>query len=172
MNHNQLLQLIKKYLKKNHETVVIDLIIEDYNNSNFYMGLVFNSKIEKFKVLFIPLDIVLGKDIASYTCYQFIQVSLVNYILETLDKNKELYKLDSFRYRRKEEETSYRITIHTSVRGQKNSFEATKYIPKDWLFLFEIIVILFEHAPNIVNELCKDLLTLFQDSNMKDKKST
>ena len=85
------------------------------------------------------------------------------HILETLDNNKELYKLDSFRYRREKGNTTCKITIHTLVRGKETFFEATKYIPKDWLFFFEIIVILFEHAPNIVNELCKDLLTLFQE---------
>ena len=48
--------VIKNYLRKKRESVIIDLIIRDYNKSNFYIALVFNSRIEKFKVLYIPLE--------------------------------------------------------------------------------------------------------------------
>ena len=45
--------VIKNYLRKKRESVIIDLIIRDYNKSNFYIALVFNSRIEKFKVLYV-----------------------------------------------------------------------------------------------------------------------
>ena len=45
---------VSKYLKKKKESVVVDLYIRDYNKTNFYIALVYNAKIEKFKVLFIP----------------------------------------------------------------------------------------------------------------------
>ena len=46
---NSKFELIKKYLKKKKEEVIIDLIIKDYDKSNFYIELVFNRKIDKFK---------------------------------------------------------------------------------------------------------------------------
>lgn len=57
---------VSKYLKKKKERVIIDLVISDYNKSNFYVGLVFNSKIEKFKVLFIPIDVVDNNYLSFY----------------------------------------------------------------------------------------------------------
>ena len=53
--------VIQKYLKKKKERVLLDLYIRDYNKSNFYIALVFNKRIEKFKVLFVPLDVCENK---------------------------------------------------------------------------------------------------------------
>ena len=73
--------VIKNYLRKKRESVIIDLIIRDYNKSNFYIALVFNSRIEKFKVLYIPLDVCEYRYIKDYVCYQFINVYLAEYII-------------------------------------------------------------------------------------------
>ena len=84
--------VIQKYLKKKKERVLLDLYIRDYNKSNFYIALVFNKRIEKFKVLFIPLDVCENKYIEDYICYQFIDISSVNYILNTINDNDKLQR--------------------------------------------------------------------------------
>ena len=42
-----ILNIIKKTLKKKKETIILDLYIKDYDKSNFYFAVVFNKKIEK-----------------------------------------------------------------------------------------------------------------------------
>ena len=58
MQFDKKLNLIKRVLKKKKELPIIELKIKDYNNSNFYLSLLYNQRIEKFKVLYIPLDVV------------------------------------------------------------------------------------------------------------------
>ena len=161
------LSLIKKYLKRKKEQSIVELIIKDYNETNFYISLLFNSNIEKFKVLYIPLDVMDTKDVENYTCYQFIQIPLVNYILETIDTTKEKYEDLSVRDKLNKNISSYYIEINTHVRGIDFSFKTTQYLPKEWSFMYEVIMILFEHIPNIMNELGVELLAVLNNSTSK-----
>lgn len=156
-------ELIKKYLKKKKEEVIIDLIIKDYDKSNFYIALVFNRRIEKFRVLFIPVDILDDDNIDDYCCYQFIMLSSVNYILEILnDEEKNINK--DFYNKLSKTLKSYYIEINAQINNKNYKFMTNQFIAKEWEFLFEIIVILFEHCPNIVNELCIKLLEDFNSN--------
>lgn len=164
MNVSEKLATVKKYLEKNKEKNVVEVIIKDYNAANFYISLVFNSRIDKFKVVFIPLDIMDSKKVEDYACYQFVQIQLVNYILETISESKMKYLDDSFRDRKNKNIDSYYIEINTHVEGEDFKFKTTQYIPKEWMFFYEIICLLFQHAPNIVSELGRDLLAVLNNT--------
>ena len=84
MQFGKKINLIKKMLKKKKELPIIELKIKDYNNSNFYLSLLYNQRIEKFKVLYIPLDVVEDTKIEEYCCYQFMEVKSVIYIMEEI----------------------------------------------------------------------------------------
>ena len=154
---------IKKSLKKKKEKIILDLIIKDYDKSNFYIALLFDKKIEKFKVLFVPIDAVDVKNIDEYFCYQFINVGTVNYFLETISKEEDVFKEESFRNRLSKTMDAYYIEINININGQEYKFLTNQIIPKEWDFLFGIIVALFEHLPNVVSELCNKILALFND---------
>ena len=117
---------VSKYLKKKKESVVVDLCIKDYNKTNFYIALVYNAKIDKFKVLFIPLDVVGDNAIDDFVCYQFINVVLVNHILETIRDSKDRYKDSSIRDRVNKMISNYYIEINTHVGRENYSFKTTK----------------------------------------------
>lgn len=164
MNVEEKLVLVEKYLKKNRESNVVELIVKDYDDCNFYLSLVFNSRIEKFKVLFIPLDNMDTKRVEDYTCYQFIQLPLVNYILETIWGSKKKYVKSSFRDKTNKNVSSYYVEINTHVSGEDFTFKTTQYIPKEWMFFYEIISLLFQHAPAIVSGFGNSLLDVLNDS--------
>ncbi len=157
--------VIQKNLKKKKERVLLDLYIKDYNKSNFYIALVFNKKIEKFKVLFIPLDVCENKYIEDYMCYQFIDISSVNYILNTINDNDKLIRNDIFRNKINKYINSYYIEINTHINKRDYKFVTTRYIPSEWLFMFDVIVTLFERIPSFMNELCREILAVFSNSN-------
>lgn len=164
MNVDDKLVLVKKYLKKNQESNVVELIVKDYDDCNFYLSLVFNSRIEKFKVLFIPLDNMNTNKVEDYTCYQFIQLPLVNYILETIWGSRNKYLKDSFRDKTNKNLNSYYIEINTHVSGEDFTFKTTQYIPKEWMFFYEIISLLFQHAPAIVSGFGNNFLEVLNNS--------
>ena len=55
---DELKNKIINILQKRKEKVVLDLYLRDYDCSNYYFAIVYNSKIEKFKVLMVPLDAI------------------------------------------------------------------------------------------------------------------
>lgn len=154
---------IKKALKKKSEEIILDLYLKDYDKSNFYFALVFNKKIEKFKVLYVPIDGISKNDkIEEYFCYQFIFLHTVNYMLETIALNESKFgnkNLD----RANSKMTSYYIEINTYVDSKNYKYTFTQFIDKEFLFFFDILVTLFEHLPNVVSELCTKLLGKFND---------
>ena len=152
---------IYKALRKKKESIIIDLLVIDYNSSNFYISLVYNHSIEKFKVLFIPIDAIGKKDkIEDYFCYQFIFPNTVEYIMETLNENEKEFKNKNLD-RSVKTNTSYYIEISAFINNKYYIFLFTQFIDLDYQFLFDIIVILFEHSPNIMHELCNELLEQF-----------
>ena len=160
---------IRKYLKNRKELVVLDLNIKNYNKSNFYIALVFNRKIEKFKIMFIPINAIDNVSrIEDYVCYQFINIYLVNHILETFGAYREKHKDKIFDLRNKNID-SYTLEINYHGGGDDLTFIATRYIPKEWSFMFESLVILFEHVPNIMRELCNEILVILNDEDFDIK---
>lgn len=153
---------IKRYLKKKKEVVIVDLMITNYSKSNFYLAIVYNFKIDMYKVLYIPLDIVEDGKIEDFACYQFIDYMSIKYILENF-KNKEEEFNTEFCNKENSLIDTYKVKINVNLTNKMYCFKTTRFIPKEWSFMFEAIVTIFQHAPHIVNGLCEDLLTLFKD---------
>lgn len=156
---------VEKYLKRKRESVLVDLWINNYSKNNLYLAIVYNSKIDMYKVLYIPLDLIDAGKIDDYACYQFIDMISVNYILESLKDAEDKYKDVIFRNRVNKLIDNYAVEININVGGNKYQFQTTRFIPKEWIFMFDLIVTIFSYAPNIINWLCEDLLTLFKNES-------
>lgn len=156
---------IYKALEKKRESIVIDLYLNDYDGSNFYIALVYNRVIEKFKVLFVPVDAIrLGDKVEDYFCYQFIFMETVNYIMELIRNNKNVYVNEKDRNRAVPTNNSYYIEMTTHVAGEDYEFNFTQFFDDDYIFIFDVIVSLFEHCPHIVGELCSLILAQYNSS--------
>lgn len=153
---------VEKYLKKKKEDVVFSTRIRNYSKSNFYIAIVYNRKINMYKVLFIPLDVIEDGKIDDFACYQFIDTMSVNYIVESFKHEKDKFN-ESFCFKENKLIDTYKVEICINLAGEIYNFTATRYIPKLWLFMFESIVMVFQYVPHIASGLCEDLLTLFQD---------
>lgn len=162
----EMLYKIKKTLKKKNESIILDLYLKNYDKSNFYFALVFNKRIEKFKVLYVPLDAIgKGDDVEEYFCYQFIFLHTVNYILESINSNQEKFRDEDFRLKANMSMDAYYVELNLYDIPEDYKFTFSQYIDKDFAVLFEIIVVLFEHLPNIVSELCNKLLIDFNEDS-------
>lgn len=157
-------KLLKKYLKKKKESPLLEVIIRDYNNANFYMAILYTAKIKKFKVLYIPLDIMETDQVEEYACYQFIGVRSVEHILTQLKENEEKYKEIETRNNLNKNITNFYIEINVYLDKEPICFQTTRYLPKQWDFLFEPIVTIFEHLPNIMSQLGEELLSVIMNT--------
>ena len=165
MQFDKKIGLIRKLLKKKKESPIIELQIKDYNKSNFYISLLYNRTIDKFKVLYIPLDVVEDNKIEEYCCYQFMEVKSIIYITEQIKKELPKYEELVSRDNRNKHINNFIIEIDVYMNKKKYDFYATRYLPKRWEFLFESIVMLFEHCPNIMNELATEILSVIMNTN-------
>ena len=151
---------IRKSLKKKKESIIFEMYLKNYDGGNFYFSIVYNEKIEKYKVLFIPIDAYnKGENIEEYFCYQFIFFRTVEHIKELIYRNLEL--LEGNMDNANKEIDSYYIEINME---NKYKMTFTQYIDRKYFFLFDIISIIFEHCPNIVSELCNKLLIDYYDN--------
>ena len=152
---------IQKYLKRKKEKVIVDFYIRKYNRKNFYIALVYSKKVDLYKILYIPVDLVEGK-IDEYACYQFIDIINVEYILGLLTGAKKFpNKVDVSN----KKTDLYNIEINMNLLKDKYEFKATQFIPRDWPFLFDLLATVFGYLPHIISWLCEDMLTLFKDSS-------
>ena len=159
---NKKIELIKRYLVKRKEEEIFNLIVEDYENSNIYLGLIYNYRINQYKVLYVPLDLI-DNDVDEYACYQFVRSSLVNFIMENLEDNVSVFQEDMFRFKYKYE--TYKITMKLFLERQY-LFLCNRYIPIEWDFLYDILILLFGHSPNIISELCSDIVSLINNMDV------
>lgn len=165
MQFGKKINLIKKMLKKKKEFPIIELQIKDYNNSNFYISLLYSSKIEMFKVLYIPLDVVEDNRIEEYCCYQFMKVKSATYIIDQIKEELPKYQNEKSRDTRNPNISNFSIQINIYLNKKEYTFYTTRYLPKEWKLFFEAIVMLFEHSPNIMSELATDLLSVAMNTN-------
>ncbi len=160
MRHKDKKELIKKIIKKKKEYPIIEIHIANYNNANFYLALVYSSSIEKFKVLYIPMDIIDTNKVEEYFCYQFININSVTYIVDQVKAKLSKYEKKETRDKRNKNIDNFKIDLDIHIDKKTYDFHMTRYLPKEWKFLFETMALMFEHVPNIMGELAMEILSL------------
>lgn len=157
---DKVLDKIHRVIQKNNEETIFELIIRNYDKSNFFIALVFNKNIEKFKVLFVPVDAIEKSNLVEeYFCYQFIFMNIVNHLLKLIsefqdENSKKLYDYS-------DNITDYNIEFNTYKPLNKCTYIFRQYISPDFEFFFDLMVSLFEHVPNVMNDLQRDILAQF-----------
>lgn len=165
MRHKNRKETIKKILKKKKEIPVIEMSIANYNNANFYITLLYNSTIDKYKVLYIPLDAAELDRIEEYFCYQFINVKSVIYMKNQMTSMLEKYQQPEKRDKSNKNINNFEIEINYYEDKKMYDFHMTRHLPKEWKFMFEVIALLFEHTPNIMGELATEILSVVMNTN-------
>ena len=155
---------IKKVLEKRHEKIIIDMYLKNYYFSNSYFALIYNEKIEKFKVLYVPIDAIEPlQPIEEYFCYQFIFIQTVNYILNTIKENENSICSDRLRNNTIDNKNINYIEINTHIADNNYKYCFTEFIDREFIYLFELVETFLEHSPNILYELSNKILKDFNN---------
>lgn len=160
--------VIENFLLERDENAIIEMEVQNYNKRNYFFAFLYDKKIRKYKILYINVDILDIEYIDRYCCYQFVNDNTAKFLINTIKDNKNKYS-DDFKNRKSVGFDDYFIKIKTDIDGEKNDFLCTQYIENDWLFLYEVIVIFFEHAPAIVHELCYNMLYAIDNNGVAVK---
>lgn len=151
---------IKKILHKRKEDIIFDLFIEKYDFSNFYIAFLFNNVIGKFKILYVPLDIIeLDSQIEEYFCYQFV-------LSHEVDSFLTLFRqLENSSYSLSNSSSFSNILFHTYPPLMERVYSFHQCIDSSYAEFFEIVVLLFQHLPNIMSDLSRNMLVSFNSKH-------
>ena len=156
------IELIHKYLDGSNLEVIVELSLRKYQGSDYYLSIIYDNNISKYKVLYLPLKIIDYDNISAYTCFQFIDEYYINYILKNINEFKQEFKYVKARNYKNKYIDNDLITISIKSSGEYYKFYATEYIPKELDYLYELINIMFSYAPNIISEIGRELVTLLE----------
>lgn len=160
-----ILDLIKKIIKRKKQTIIFDIYLKDFSSSNYYIALVYNNKIKKYRVLYVPIDLVDSKlNLEEYFCYQFIYLHNVNTIIDTLMRFEERYEKDDFRLKSNPNMESNYIEMSAHFDKKDYLFTFSQYLNKEFVFFYDLIVLLFLHVPKDLSDVCDLLLAEFKDN--------
>lgn len=152
---------IYSVIKNNNEDIIFHFIIKDYVGLSFFIALVFNKTIEKFKVLYVPLNIVKRLEIIDeYFCYQFISASRVNTLLGVFNDIQEDNKQDiGIMYEMNN--CHHYLEFVTYKPLEKRVYKFIQYIDSSYELFFTLITTLMEYLPNSMDEILRKIIEEF-----------
>ncbi len=156
------LELIHNYLESSNLEVIVELSLKKYQGLDYYLNIVYDNEISKYKVIYLPLQIMNYEKISSYVCFQIIDEYYINYILKNINEFKEEFQYIKARNYKNKYIDNDLITISIKIHNEYYKFYATEYIPKELDYLYELMKIMFFYAPNAVHEVGKELVTLLE----------
>ncbi len=156
------IKAIHSYLESSNLEVIVELTLDKYQGRDYYLSIVYDNEISKYKVLYLPINIVDYKKLDKYLCFQFIDQYYINYLIKNINDFKDEFKYVKARNYKNKYIDNDLITLTVKVGDEYYSFYATEYIPKELDYLYQVINIMFSYAPNIVSEVGRELVTLLE----------
>lgn len=153
---------IHDYLESSNLEVIVELALDKYQGNDYYLGIVYDNELSKYKVIYIPIKMIDYEKIERYVCFQFIDQYYINYLLKNINEFKDEFKYVKKRNYKNKYIDQDLITLTVKVGDEYYSFYATEYIPKELDYLYQVINIMFSYAPNIVSEVGRELVTLLE----------
>lgn len=153
---------IHSYLESSNLEVIVELTLEKYQGGDYYLSIVYDNDISKYKVIYLPMKIIDYNKLEKYVCFQFIDQYYINYLLKNINDFKDEFKYIKARNYKNKYIDNDLITLTVKVGNEYFSFYATEYIPKELDYLYQMINIMFSYVPNIASEIGRELVTLLE----------
>ena len=144
INFNKKIKLVDKYLKKKKLYNILTVKLNNFNNTDIYLGLVFHKRSRAFKIFWINLTKVENRYIEDWMNLNLIYPS-------EADKIKEIIATNGIspNYIDKDDIDS-EVTIEsfiTNYNNNKKVFVFKRYIPECWRFLDNAMAIISNNMP-------------------------
>ena len=83
------IKAIHSYLESSNLEVIVELTLDKYQGRDYYLSIVYDNEISKYKVLYLPINIVDYKKLDKYLCFQFIDQYYINYLIKNINDFKD-----------------------------------------------------------------------------------
>lgn len=148
-------ELVDKYLNKRKFLCLLDVFFYNVENLSVYIRLDYNPKNATYLIHWINISAMEDNKIENWLNSNLIYPSLIDKIKNIIASNgivedyKEDLKIDS------------KVTINSYLKDYKynrNTFEFNRYIPTCWMFLADVLLIVFEGMPRYMYSLFQILV--------------
>ena len=145
--NDKLLNKIKKEYKNTE--VLLDIVINNYHNTDIYIRLDYYKKSKVYKLSWVDLRSI-SNDINSVISYEYIPPLAIEH-LKKLITNVEIKD-----YKNPKEEVNL-VTINSYLKDNSFNLSFNRYIPKELAPLFNIFVVIFDNLPRKLNGLLQEM---------------
>ncbi len=161
INVDKNLEKVNKFFKE--RDLILEIILKNYENYNFYIRINYMEKENFYKIFFIDLDTIFEDSIEKYIMSGPILNYLVNKILIIsclyTNKFKKIGNIDEANY--------VSLKIKNKFIKKELSLSFNKYIPKEYNFLADIFVFVFNELPKKLDIFLFELLAELTNSVKK-----
>lgn len=136
--YQKLLTKVKKKYKNTN--LICDIYLENYHNFYLYIRLDYYKKLKCYRLSWIDLAHLEKYNFDSVASYEFFPNDAYNRLLELakdVKPSKTNYELGN----------EYTVTINNYLNGSKFNVSFNRYIPKNSDYLFNYLIVLFDHLP-------------------------
>ena len=135
---------IERYLKKNNNTIIFSVLLENIDNSSIYIALAYHYKTYTYRVFWCDISKISSNKIEDWINKSLIFPNKVDEFKRIIAENgiSEDY-IDN-------DQIDSKIIIKSYLTGyeyNKKEFIVKRYIPKCWTFLADALYILFDAMP-------------------------
>jgi len=166
MKKKSVLDKIINYLNKQTHENVVSLYLNGYNGNNILVRFDYVKSMSAFKIVWIDLNYVDVKKFEQYINMQIVTKYLATKLTNIVDSMKA-EQLDCF----DEDIWGDRVELYINSRNGMINYNFDRFLPKEWNFLADILVIIFSYLPRnmevFLNEMFGKLDNLEEAYNSK-----
>ena len=143
---------INSFLRKRGHELVMSIFLDGYNGNQIYIRLDYVPKVAVYKVVWFDLNFINEKKLEDYINVQMMTKFLAERLISAMIDNK--YESGCFE---NENIIGDRVEILSYVKEDRYEFVFDRFLPLEWKFLIDPLVILFTYLPKgmdcILNEM-------------------
>ena len=152
MRRDDIFEKINKYLYKQGHEIVMSLFLDGYNGNQIYVRMDYVAKLSIYKIVWFDLRFIDIKHLDKYINMQM----MTKYMAESLI-NKMLNSKYESGFIQNPNIIGDRVEIISYVTEDRYEFVFDRFLPLEWKFLIDPLVIMFSYLPRgmecILNEM-------------------
>lgn len=142
-------------LKKGHE-IVMSVFLDGYNGNHIYIRVDYVPKISVYKVVWFDLNFIDEKHLDRYVNVQTMTKFMADRLMTIMLQSK----YESGRYEKKGI-IGDRVEVLSYVKPDRYEFVYDRFLPKEWEFLIDPLVIIFSYLPKGMECMLDESFAIF-----------
>ena len=153
---NNIFEKIDSFLRKRGHELVLSLFLDGYNGNNIYVRFDYVPKIAVYKIVWFDLNFINEKKLENYINIQMMTKFMAERLVSAMLDNK--YESGRFE---NDDIIGDRVEIISYVTEDRYEFVFDRFLPLEWKFLIDPLVIMFTYLPKGMDCMLNEMFGKF-----------